>query len=63
MAKTQWNHSFVTTTPTSTEDAKNVVLQLLTLARGVLQVLGSEGPSDTGPFAEISMLERLLQNA
>lgn len=64
MAKTQWNHSFIELTPSDEEqdDAKIIVLQLLTLSRSVLQVLGQEGDLDSGPFKEISMLEDLIRN-
>ncbi|KAJ3531387.1 hypothetical protein NMY22_g8174 [Coprinellus aureogranulatus] len=61
MAKTQWNHSFVASTPTPEEKeiTKNIVLHLLDLARNILQVLGTEGDADTGPFKEIALLEDL----
>lgn len=65
MAKTQWNHFFVALTPSGEEKvvAKNVVLQLLDLARSILQILGTEGDSDTGPVKEIAVLEDLAAAA
>ena len=65
MAKTQWNHSFVALTPSGEEKevSKDIVLQLLDLARKTLQVLGTEGDSETGPFKEIDVLEGLVRDA
>ncbi|KAF6755948.1 hypothetical protein DFP72DRAFT_964622 [Ephemerocybe angulata] len=65
MAKTQWNHSFVALNPAGEdkEVAKNIVFQLLDLARSVLRVLGMEGDSETGPFREIEVLEDIARNA
>lgn len=65
MAKTQWNHSFVAQSPTNEqekESEKQIVFQLLGLARRVLTVLGTEGDPEGGPFKDISILEDIARH-